>query len=76
MCLHMHMSSKNVAVQKSVYEALRRERRPGESFTRLFQRLLNQKGPLEDLYGAWGSTRSEKGTLDWRTLRFGTGRRP
>jgi predicted CopG family antitoxin len=53
-CRLICMSSRNVAVRKDVYDALLREKRPQESFTRLFQRLLNQRGPLEDLAGAWG----------------------
>lgn len=48
------MSSKNVAVQKSVYDALDRERRRGESFTDLFARLLSQRGALDEVRGAWG----------------------
>ena len=48
------MSSRNIAVQKTVYEALGREKRPGESFTVLFRRLLDQHEGLEDLAGAWG----------------------
>jgi predicted CopG family antitoxin len=53
-CRLICMSSRNVAVRKDVYDALVREKRPQESFTRLFHRLLNQRGPLEDLAGAWG----------------------
>lgn len=68
------MSSKNVAIRRDVYEALRRERRPQESFTKLFVRLLNQRGPLEDLTGAWGERGRARWTAGWRTLRFGRGR--
>jgi predicted CopG family antitoxin len=50
----MSMSSKNVAIQREVYDALSREKRRGESFTDLFRRLLNQRGTLEELRGAWG----------------------
>lgn len=49
------MVSRNVAVRKDVYDALDRERRPGESFTKLFVRLLHQRAPLEELLGSWGS---------------------
>ncbi|MGA7922631.1 MAG: antitoxin VapB family protein, partial [Thermoplasmata archaeon] len=44
----------NIAVRKDVYEALEREKRPGESFTRVLARLISQRGPLEELFGAWG----------------------
>lgn len=49
------MSSKNVAIRKDVYDALDKERRTGESFSRLFARLLTEKGPLEEIQGAWGA---------------------
>lgn len=48
------MSSRNIAVQKTVYDALMREKRPGESFTSLLRRLLDQREGLEELYGSWG----------------------
>ena len=73
--MHMHMSSKNVAVRKDVYDALRRERRPQESFTKLFLRLLNQRGPLQDLEGAWDSRGKARKNAEWRVLRFGRGGR-
>ncbi|MFZ0892760.1 MAG: antitoxin VapB family protein [Thermoplasmata archaeon] len=47
------MSSRNIAVQKAVYDALTREKRTGESFTSLFRRLLAQREGLEELLGAW-----------------------
>jgi predicted CopG family antitoxin len=49
------MSSRNVAIRKDVYDALQREKRPNESFTQLFLRLLGQRAPLEQALGAWGS---------------------
>lgn len=49
------MSSKNVAVQRAVYDALNRERRRGESFTALFARLLGQRGTLDEVRGTWGA---------------------
>jgi predicted CopG family antitoxin len=48
------MASRNIAVQAAVYEALMREKRPGESFTELLRRLLDQREGLEELFGAWG----------------------
>jgi len=50
------MSSRNVAVQRTVYDALKKEKRAGESFTALFLRLLNQRGSLDEVRGAWGSS--------------------
>jgi len=49
------MSSKNVAIQRSVYDALAREKREGESFTDLFVRLLHQRGAAEEIRGSWGT---------------------
>jgi predicted CopG family antitoxin len=68
------MSSRNVAVQQAVYEALLREKRPAESFTSLFRRLLDQREGLEELVGSWGkgTERADKAAL--RALRPG-GRR-
>lgn len=51
------MSSQNIAVQRQVYDALRKERRPGESFTRLLDRLLSERGALGELHGVWGPSR-------------------
>jgi predicted CopG family antitoxin len=51
------MPSQNVAVQKAVYDALSKEKRPGESFTALFRRLLAQREGLEELVGSWSVDR-------------------
>jgi predicted CopG family antitoxin len=53
--MHMNMPSKNVAIQKIVYDALAREKRRGESFTELFVRLLGQQGSADEIRGAWGN---------------------
>lgn len=66
------MSSRNVAIRRDVYDALNRERRPGESFTRLFERLLHQRGPLEELIGSWGPRRPSTEGSRFHRLR-GTG---
>jgi predicted CopG family antitoxin len=63
------MSSRNVAVRKDVYDALQREKRPQESFTQLFLRLLNQRGPLEELRGAWPTAATSAETRAWSQLR-------
>jgi len=63
------MPSRNVAVQKLVYDRLVQEKRGGESFTALFRRLLEQKGGLEEVAGSWGKVRSKKDRLRLRSLR-------
>ena len=65
------MSSRNVALRKDVYDALRRERRAGESFTHVVLRLMSQRGPLEDLVGAWGSAAPPGEHRAWVQLRYG-----
>jgi len=47
------MSSRNIAIQREIYEALDKEKRAGESFTSVIRRLLDQKEGLEELVGAW-----------------------
>ena len=64
------MPSHNIAVRKDVFEALDRERRPGESFTKLFIRLLNQRGPLEELSGGWGHA-GRSALRQWWAVRVG-----
>lgn len=68
------MPSRNIAVQKVVYDALSREKRTGESFTGVLRRLLEQKGGLEDLAGSWGRSgiRADRAAL--RSLRGGARR--
>ncbi len=55
------MSSRNIAVQKTVYDALMREKRAGESFTTLLRRLMDQREGLEELYGTWARDRRPSG---------------
>lgn len=62
------MPSHNIAVRRDIYLALEHEKRPGESFTKLFVRLLNQRGPLEELSGSWAT--SARGALrQWGAVR-------
>ena len=68
------MSSRNIAVQRAVYDALSREKRAGESFTVLFRRLLEQREGLPDLDGRWGRTGEKADRAALRTLRGGGGR--
>jgi predicted CopG family antitoxin len=65
------MSSQNVAVRKDVYDMLRREKRPHESFTQLFLRLLRQRGPLEELEASWGTASLAPAMREWRRIRYG-----
>jgi predicted CopG family antitoxin len=67
------MSSRNIAVQKSVYDALVQEKREGESFTSVLRRLLDQRGGLEELSGAWGP--SDRRSRDWLRAMRTIGRR-
>lgn len=69
------MSSRNVAVQRNVYEALKKEKRAGESFTTLFLRLLNQRGSLDEVRGAWGGPGLPDDLRRWRQVRRGGDRR-
>lgn len=62
------MSSRNIAIRKEIYDALRKEMRSGDSFTKVLARLLNQRGPLLELSGAW--PRHPRGSLPgWRQFR-------
>lgn len=63
------MSSRNVAIRKDVYDALQREKRPNESFTQLFLRLLGQRAPLERALGAWGAIEHRRARQLLRQVR-------
>lgn len=63
------MSSRNIAVQTAIYDALAREKRLGESFTALFRRLLDQRGGLEELAGSWGKASARHDRAALRALR-------
>jgi predicted CopG family antitoxin len=63
------MSSRNIAVRKDVYDALRKELRPQESFTKLLVRLLHQRGPLQELVGAYRKTPPRGEHRAWQKLR-------
>jgi predicted CopG family antitoxin len=65
------MPSRNIAVQKAVYEALEREKRTGESFTSVLRRLLEQPRGLDDLSGSWGSRGARADRTRLRQLRSG-----
>lgn len=63
------MPSQNIAVQREVYHALRKERRSGESFTVQLRRLLDGRAALSDLLGAWGGTGHAEDLAHLRRLR-------
>lgn len=69
------MSSKNVAIQKEVYDALAREKRRGESFTDLLVRLLNQRGTVDEVRGMWGPRGATEDLRRLARLRKGAGGR-
>ena len=70
-CIGRCMPSRNIAVQRTVYEALEREKRTGDSFTTVIRRLLDQQHAMDDLFGAWGRpSRSDRAQL--RLLRRGS----
>ncbi len=71
--MHIHMSSKNVAIQRAVYDALAREKRRGESFTELFSRLLAQRGTLDEVRGSWGTRGGSEDLRRLARLRRGRG---
>jgi predicted CopG family antitoxin len=68
------MPSKNIAVQRGVYDALDREKRPGESFTSVLRRLLEQRRGLDDLAGAWSPKPVRADRLRLRRMRSLGGR--
>ncbi|MFZ0699549.1 MAG: antitoxin VapB family protein [Thermoplasmata archaeon] len=65
------MPSQNIAVQKGVYDALRKEKRGEESFTELFRRLLDERGALEEILGSWGKTSAAADRAALHRLREG-----
>jgi len=67
------MPSRNIAVQETIYEALEKEKRAGESFTSVLRRLLDQRGGLEELAGAWGAA-DQRSSERLRALRAGSRR--
>lgn len=68
------MSSRNIAVQKAVYDALTREKRTGESFTTLLRRLLDQREGLAELVGHWGRSGDRASRAALKALRSSGGR--
>ena len=73
-CICGCVPSRNIAVQKAVYDALEREKRTGESFTSVLRRLLEHQRGLDELSGSWGArgAKVDRGRL--RQLRSRGGR--
>jgi predicted CopG family antitoxin len=65
------MPSQNIAVQKGVYDALRKEKRGDESFTGLLRRLLYERGTLDEILGSWGKTATASDRTSLQRLREG-----
>lgn len=65
------MPSQNIAVQKGVYDALRKEKRTEESFTELFRRLLDERGRLDEVLGSWGPASAVSDRAALHRLREG-----
>lgn len=63
------MPSQNIAVQKGVYDALRKERRQDESFTGLLRRLLDERGTIEEIAGSWGKASTGADRMALHRLR-------
>ena len=63
------MSSRNIAVQKAIYDALTKEKRAGESFTSVLRRLLEQREGLGEISGAWGRAGGRSARTSLRALR-------
>ena len=74
-CICIYMPSRNIAVQRAVYEALDREKRAGESFTSVLRRLLEQRRGIEDVWGAWGPHGGRADRARFRQLRAAGARR-
>jgi predicted CopG family antitoxin len=48
------MARKNVAIREDVYRKLSEAKKEGESFSDLIEKLLEKRGDLLSLWGAWG----------------------
>ncbi len=48
------MASKNLAIREDVYRKLSEAKKEGESFSDVIEKLLEKRGDLLSLWGAWG----------------------
>ncbi len=61
-CTHLHgdyMGVKTITISIEAYNALLREKRPGESFSDVILRLIKSRGDVMDLAGAWSDVTDE-----------------
>jgi hypothetical protein len=65
----MLMASKNIAIRKDVYDALRREQRTSESFSRVIARLVQQGGSPTEIGGSWPASARPAMVRRFRELR-------
>ncbi len=48
------MATKNLAIREEVYRKLAEAKKEGESFSDVIEKLLEKRGDLLSLWGAWG----------------------
>ena len=51
---YLRMASKNLAIREEVYRKLSEAKKEGESFSDVIEKLLEKRGDLLSLWGAWG----------------------
>jgi len=49
----MGMATKNLAIREDVYRKLSEAKREGESFSDVIEKLLEKRGDILSLWGAW-----------------------
>ena len=54
------MTSKTISVKEEVYDMLKKEKLPGESFSDTLTRLVKEKGRISDLAGSWSDLTEEE----------------
>jgi predicted CopG family antitoxin len=60
---------KTITISLEAYEALRRLKRPGESFSDVILRLARGQPELSELAGAWGDVPEERAEEVLRSIR-------
>ncbi|MBI2578891.1 MAG: hypothetical protein HYW26_04215 [Candidatus Aenigmarchaeota archaeon] len=58
------MGTKTITILDEAYEALAREKRKGESFSKTILKLTARRGRLADSFGKWDMTESEWKKID------------
>ncbi len=53
------MATKNLAIREEVYRKLSEAKKEGESFSDVIEKLLEKRGDLLSLWGAWGDDDEE-----------------